>query len=719
MSTAKMADSLPAELDVVVLGTGLQEAIIAAAYSRIGKKVLHVDRNNYYGGDWASFSFSGLLSWIEECRGQSTSNAGANWKDKILEGEDAIQLDQIEKTIENVEVFCFASTITEEDIVEEGALENKQSNVDSDSAIANGALTSQDEKDQTSKVMNDEEENPENIKDPDSSLSTKDVSTEIIQPEDIPSSTDVSSPTTSETSVAKELIAADADPSEIKTNNIEQAPDVSSQEVTKQTKKMTYSQIIKNGRKFNIDLTSKFLYARGSLVDLLIKSNVSRYAEFKNINRILAVQEGKVQQVPCSRADVFASKRLSMIEKRMLMKFLTFCLEYEEHPDEYQDFKDCTFSSYLKTKKLTASLQHYILHSIAMISESANTIKGLQATQHFLQCLGRYGNTPFLFPLYGIGEMPQCFCRMSAVFGGTYCLRHSVQCLVVDRETARCKAVIDSNGLRITCEHLIVNDSYLPKKSTKNIQYRYFSRAVLITDSSILKSESEQISILTVPAREDCQPLVRIIELCPSSMTCPQGTYLVHLTCPSNGTAKEDLEPVMYRLFAAYSENKENDSHECEGEKPKVLWALFFNVRDSSAVDRNAYEGLPSNVYVCSGPSAALGFEQSVEQAEAIFHQICPGEEFCPAAPNPEDIIYDGDGARPENAGFGAPSETLTVEREENVDADTAEHGQDKKEKVSEVSTINKMDRESETSSPDTQTLKNSINETEIPKDAE
>lgn len=25
-----------------------------------------------------------------------------------------------------------------------------------------------------------------------------------------------------------------------------------------------------------------------------------------------------------------------MVEKRMLMKFLTFCLEYEQHPDEYQ-----------------------------------------------------------------------------------------------------------------------------------------------------------------------------------------------------------------------------------------------------------------------------------------------------------------------------------------------------------------------------------------------
>ncbi|NXT28799.1 RAE1 geranylgeranyltransferase, partial [Syrrhaptes paradoxus] len=101
-------------------------------------------------------------------------------------------------------------------------------------------------------------------------------------------------------------------------------------------KKITYSQIVREGRRFNIDLVSKLLYSRGLLIDLLIKSNVSRYAEFKNATRILAFREGKVEQVPCSRADVFNSRQLAMVEKRMLMKFLTFCLDYEQHPDEYK-----------------------------------------------------------------------------------------------------------------------------------------------------------------------------------------------------------------------------------------------------------------------------------------------------------------------------------------------------------------------------------------------
>lgn len=43
--------------------------------------------------------------------------------------------------------------------------------------------------------------------------------------------------------------------------------------------------------------TFQLMFSRGSLVDLLIKSNVSRYAEFKNVTRILTYREGKVEQV--------------------------------------------------------------------------------------------------------------------------------------------------------------------------------------------------------------------------------------------------------------------------------------------------------------------------------------------------------------------------------------------------------------------------------------
>nr|XP_034491219.1 rab proteins geranylgeranyltransferase component A 1 [Marmota flaviventris] len=465
-----MADNLPSEFDVIVIGTGLPESIIAAACSRSGQRVLHVDSRNYYGGNWASFSFSGLLSWLKEYQENNDIVIDSSlWQEQILENEEAIALSRKDKTIQHVEVFCYASQDLHEYVEEAGALKKNHAcvtPVDSSKAADFACLPTEDESLSTESCEVPAEQTPSS--DPESTLEVNDA----------------------EATGEKENHSDDKTSEEKTNENVPTAEDTAEQPKKNQ---ITYSQIVKEGRRFNIDLVSKLLYSRGMLIDLLIKSNVSRYAEFKNITRILAFREGRVEQVPCSRADVFNSKQLTMVEKRMLMKFLTFCMEYEEHPDEYKAYEDITFSEYLKTQKLTPNLQYFVLHSIAMTSETtSSTIDGLKATKNFLHCLGRYGNTPFLFPLYGQGELPQCFCRMCAVFGGIYCLRHSVQCLVVDKESRKCKAIIDQFGQRIISKHFLVEDSYFSENTCSRVQYRQISRAVLITDRSVLKSDSDQ-----------------------------------------------------------------------------------------------------------------------------------------------------------------------------------------------------------------------------------
>ncbi|KYO34441.1 hypothetical protein Y1Q_0021014 [Alligator mississippiensis] len=42
--------------DVIVLGTGLTECILSGILSVNGKKVLHMDRNPYYGGESSSIT---------------------------------------------------------------------------------------------------------------------------------------------------------------------------------------------------------------------------------------------------------------------------------------------------------------------------------------------------------------------------------------------------------------------------------------------------------------------------------------------------------------------------------------------------------------------------------------------------------------------------------------------------------------------------------------
>lgn len=80
----------------------------------------------------------------------------------------------------------------------------------------------------------------------------------------------------------------------------------------------------------------QLLFARGELVELLISSNICRYAEFRAVDRVATILDGVLKAVPCSRSDVFTTKEVTVIEKRLLMKLLSNCLNYAIDSDEFK-----------------------------------------------------------------------------------------------------------------------------------------------------------------------------------------------------------------------------------------------------------------------------------------------------------------------------------------------------------------------------------------------
>eukprot|EP01031_Cornospumella_fuschlensis_P053066 gene53066-64823_t len=61
--------------DLVVVGTGLVESILACSAAKSGRKVLQLDPNDSYGGSYSSFTYSSLstamksseeLVWVVE-----------------------------------------------------------------------------------------------------------------------------------------------------------------------------------------------------------------------------------------------------------------------------------------------------------------------------------------------------------------------------------------------------------------------------------------------------------------------------------------------------------------------------------------------------------------------------------------------------------------------------------------------------------------------------
>merc|ERR1719158_1933229 len=299
--------------------------------------------------------------------------------------------------------------------------------------------------------------------------------------------------------------------------------DAPNQDSVVETKSSWNEETLKlQSRKFNLDLTPRLLFARGPMVELLISSNISRYTEFKSVTRVLTLLDGKLEQVPSSRSDVFNTKHISVVEKRVLMKFLTQCMQEEEGEEE----SDKTFGDFLKGHKLTPNLTHFVVHSIAMTHPDSPQAVGLKATRKFLSSLGRFGPTPFLWSMYGSGELPQAFCRLCAVFGGIYYLGKTVSQVVM--KDGKVTGVVIENK-KIACDHLLLPCHQVP--DVLNISpdsSSPTSRAIYVSKQSLVPSEKEQITFLSLP--QEAGGNIHVIEVGAGTMATPRGLHLVHVS---------------------------------------------------------------------------------------------------------------------------------------------------------------------------------------------
>uniref|UniRef100_A0A158R5F6 Rab proteins geranylgeranyltransferase component A n=1 Tax=Syphacia muris TaxID=451379 RepID=A0A158R5F6_9BILA len=514
-------DKLPDRFDVIVLGTGLPESIIASACARSGLSVLHLDRNDYYGGKYASFNFHGLNKWATNLQASKTS-APVLDQELLKEGEEVIAL-------ENSDGICDVSV--------------------------NWHLRS-DNNATTESVMDEE--------------------------------------------------------------------------------------VKKNWRLFNADILPKVLLSRGEMVDVLCNSTVSRYCQFKNVDRFLCCTNTEeviykdvsptFDLVPYTRTEIFTTTKLPPLEKRRVMQFFSLFKGTSGNLDDnplFKEYADQPFELFLEKQGISGKLKAYIMDTIGILQADTTTKTGLNAVYRFLESLGRFGNSPFLWTMYGSGELPQCFCRLCAVFGGTYCLKRSVDGLVLNNgrlsvlqyhSIERVSAVITS-GQRIDCDYVIADDCYLPQDYVKESEVEKVHRIAIITNRSLFHdSEADHISLLNLK-RFDPEISPWLLEVGYEGCAAPKNLVLSHIT--AHGT-KDTLKLIALAKKLYRSGTYEND---LDG-RPQILWSIAYSILSPDVYCTN----LPSNLRVVPRATGSLDYSFVVQQARTIFEELWPDRDFLPPA---------------------------------------------------------------------------------------
>jgi Rab GDP dissociation inhibitor len=225
------------------------------------------------------------------------------------------------------------------------------------------------------------------------------------------------------------------------------------------------------GRDWNVDLIPKFLMANGLLVKLLIHTGVTRYIEFKSIEGSYVYKDGKIHKVPSDEREVLASGLMGLFEKRRFRNFLIWVFDFDEKdPKTFKDKDPYGPISAVYTKfGLDKGTIDFIGHAMALYLNddylSKPAIETVQRIKLYSESMLRFGKSPYLYPLYGLGELPQGFARLSAIYGGTYMLDKPVDEIVLDENG---KAIgVKSGEETAKSKYVICDPSYVPDRVKK------------------------------------------------------------------------------------------------------------------------------------------------------------------------------------------------------------------------------------------------------------
>jgi len=208
----------------------------------------------------------------------------------------------------------------------------------------------------------------------------------------------------------------------------------------------------------------------------------------------------------------------------------------------------------------------------------------------------RYGNSPYIYPLYGLGEMPQGFARLSAIYGGTYMLNKPVEQVIYNENGV--VTGVKSEGEIAKCKFVVGDPSYFPDKVKKVGQV---ASLICVLSHPIPNTNDAESCQIIIPQKEAKRQYdIYISAVSNAHHVAPKGKWIALVST------------------LAVTENPQNEL----AAGVKLLGKIdesFFGVRDLFVpID----DGSKSQVFISKSFDPETHFQESCEDILNIYKRI-------------------------------------------------------------------------------------------------
>jgi len=264
---------------------------------------------------------------------------------------------------------------------------------------------------------------------------------------------------------------------------------------------------------------------------------------FKKLMEVTSLKKKKIHKVPSSATEAAKSSLLGMFEKQRAKKFFDFVQEYEaENPKTHRgfDLNTTTMNEVFKKFNLDSDSVDFIGHALALYTDDEYlgqpAKETIERVRVYCESLSRFGSSPYIYPLYGLGDLPQAFARKSAIYGGTYMLNTPIDEILFENGVA---VGVRSGKETAKAKFLVGDPTYFPDRIKKTGQV---VRGITIFDHAVSHtSDSASLQIIIPQKQVGRKSDIYVSVVSSAHMIAPKGKFIgiVSTTVETSDPKKE------------------------------------------------------------------------------------------------------------------------------------------------------------------------------------